>query len=64
LSIGVAIIVVGVILVGGIQYILAGGNATPVTAARKRIVNGMVALAAFLFAEAFLQWLIPGGVFK
>jgi hypothetical protein len=64
LSAGVAIIVVGVILVGGIQYIIAGGNATAVTAARKRIANGVIALAAFLFMFAFLQWLIPGGVFK
>jgi hypothetical protein len=64
LSAGVAIIVVGVILVGGIQYIIAGGNATAVTAARKRITNGVIALAAFLFMFAFLQWLIPGGVFK
>lgn len=63
LSAGVAVIVVGVILVGGIQYILAGGNATALTAARHRITNGLVALFAFLFMFSFLQWLIPGGIF-
>jgi hypothetical protein len=64
LSAGVAVIVTGVILVGGIQYIMAGGNATALTAARQRIMNGVIALFAFLFMFAFLQWLIPGGIFK
>src|SRR5581483_528699 len=64
LSAGVGIIVTGVIIVGGIQYIMAGGNPNAVTAARQRITNGLIALVAFIFALAFLQWLIPGGVFK
>jgi hypothetical protein len=64
LSAGVGIIVTGVILVGGIQYILAGGNATALQAARQRIINGLIALFSFLFIYAFLQWLIPGGVFN
>jgi hypothetical protein len=64
LSGGVAIVVTAVILVGGIQYILAGGNASAITAARHRITNGLIALFAFLFMFAFLQWLIPGGIFK
>ncbi|MBX4190713.1 hypothetical protein KW794_01355 [Candidatus Saccharibacteria bacterium] len=64
LSIGVGIIVTAVILVGGIQYILAGGNAGAITAARQRIINGLIALFAFLFIYTFLQWLIPGGIFK
>jgi hypothetical protein len=64
LSVGVGIIVTGVILVGGIQYIVAGGNPQAVAAARQRITNGLIALFAFLFIFAFLQWLIPGGIFK
>ncbi|MGH7156733.1 MAG: hypothetical protein ACREGG_01295 [Candidatus Saccharimonadales bacterium] len=64
LSAGVGIIVVGVILVGGIQYTLAGANPQRLTAARQRITNGLIALFAFLFIFAFLQWLIPGGIFK
>lgn len=63
LSAGVGIVVTGVIIVGGIQYTLAGDNATAVAAARQRITNGLIALLAFLFMWAFLQWLIPGGVF-
>ena len=64
LSIGVGIVVVGVIILGAIQYILAGSNAQAVTAARQRITNGLIALVAFIFTFAFLQWVIPGGIFS
>ena len=62
LSAGVGIIVIGVIILGGIQYSLAGDNATATGVAKKRITDGLIALAAFIFAFAFLQWLIPGGL--
>lgn len=64
LSAGVGIVVTGVILVGGIQYIMAGDNPNALQAARQRISNGLIALFVFLFIFAFLQWLIPGGIFK
>ncbi len=60
----VGVIVVGVIILGGIQYSIAGDKAEAVSAAKKRIINGVIALITFLFIFAFLQWLIPGGVFK
>lgn len=60
----VGVVVVGVIILGGIQYSIAGDKAEAVSAAKKRIINGVTALIAFLFIFAFLQWLIPGGVFK
>lgn len=63
LAAGVGIVVVGVIIVGGIQYMTSGDNPTALTAAKQRITNGLIALAAFLFTFAFLQWLIPGGIF-
>lgn len=59
---GVGIVVIGTIILGGIQYSMAGDNAQATTAARQRITNGLIALAAFIFAFAFLQWLIPGGL--
>jgi hypothetical protein len=62
LSAGVGIVVIGVIILGGIQYSIAGDNATATGAAKQRIINGLIALAAFLFLFAFLQWLIPGGI--
>jgi hypothetical protein len=63
LSAGVGIIVIAMIIVGGIQYSIAGDNATATAAARQRITNALIALAAYLFVFAFLQWLIPGGIF-
>lgn len=64
LSAGVGIIVAIVIIVGGIQYSMAGDNAQAVSAAKQRIINGLIALLAFLFMFAFLQWLVPGGAFS
>ncbi len=62
LSAGVGIVVTGAIIVGGIQYTLAGDNSTATQAAKKRITDGLIALVAFIFTFAFLQWLIPGGL--
>lgn len=59
----VAIVVVGVIVAGGVQYSMAGNSPEAVNAARRRITNGLIALGVFLITYAFLQWLIPGGVF-
>jgi hypothetical protein len=64
LSAGVGIIVIGVVILGGIQYSMAGDNASAITAARQRIINGLIALVAFIFLFGFVQWLIPGGIFK
>ena len=57
----VGVIVVGVIIAGGIQYSMAG-KPEAAAAARKRIINGLIALFAFIFIWAFLQWIIPGGI--
>lgn len=62
LSAGAAIIIVGSIIVGGIQYSLAGNNPSSVTAAKKRIADALIALFAFFFIWGFLQWLVPGGL--
>ena len=64
LSAGVGIVVVAVIIIGGIQYMTAGDNPQALTTAKHRITNGLIALMAFLLTFAFLNWLIPGGVFK
>lgn len=64
LSAGVAIVVIGMIIVGGIQYAIAGDNPTAVSAAKKRITDALLAFVVFLFTFAFLQWLIPGGIFN
>ena len=63
LSAGVGIIVIAMIILGGIQYSIAGDNPQATGAAKKRIGNALLALFAYLFIFAFLQWIIPGGLF-
>lgn len=64
LSAGVAIVIAGSIIVAGIQYTMAGNQPQVLTSARNRIINAVIALFAFLLIFAFLQWVIPGGVFS
>lgn len=63
LSAGIGVVVIGVIILGGIQYSMAGDNSQAVGAAKQRIINGLIALVAFIFMFAFLNWLLPGGAF-
>lgn len=58
----VGIVVVGTIILGGIQYSLASGKQDSTANAKKRIMNGIIALVAYLLIFGFLQWLVPGGV--
>lgn len=62
LSAGAGIIIVGSIIVGGIQYAIAGNNPNQVSAAKQRIVNSLIALVAFFLIFAFLSWIVPGGL--
>lgn len=57
----VGIVVVGSVILGGIQYSASDGDPGKVSAAKRRIINSLLALAAFVFLYAFLQWVIPGG---
>lgn len=63
MSFGVGIVVVGLIVVAGIQYITSGGVPQKIEAARHRITNAIIALVLYVFMFAIIQWLIPGGVF-
>lgn len=63
LSIGVGIIIVIMIIVGGINYSMAGGDPGKVAQAKSRILNAIYALIAYFFLFAFLQWVVPGGIF-
>jgi hypothetical protein len=64
LSIGVGIVVIGSIILGGIQYAMAGDSPEAVNKAKQRITNASIALLAYMFVFEFLQWLIPGGIFN
>lgn len=47
----------------GIQYMSARDNAQAVQDAKNKIWNVVYGLLAYFFLYAFIQWLIPGGVF-
>lgn len=52
------------IIMGGIQYAASTGDPQKVTAAKDRIRNTIIAVAAYFFLYGFLQFLIPGGIFN
>jgi hypothetical protein len=58
----VGLVIVIMITVGGIQYAAAGPDPSAVVAARKRIINAVIALVLYIFMFSFLQWLVPGGI--
>lgn len=64
LSMAFGLIIVISLIIGGIQYTASTGDPQKVTEAKKRIVNTIIALVAYLFLFAFLQFLIPGGIFN
>ncbi len=49
---------------GGIQYASSGGDPQKASAAKSRITKTLMAFFMYAFIWAFLQYLIPGGVFK
>ncbi len=63
LSAIVGIVIVIMIIVGGIQYSAAGANPQATQAAKGRITTAITALIIYIFTFAFLQWIVPGGIF-
>jgi hypothetical protein len=63
LSGAVGAVIVIMIAVGGIQYTTSRDDPQAVLAAKNRIKNAVLALVFYLFGFAFLQYLIPGGIF-
>lgn len=61
---GVVVVVTAMIVMGGFQYIWAHGSPDLIQKAKKQITNAVIALLTFIFIYAFLQWLIPGGLFN
>jgi hypothetical protein len=52
------------IIIAAIQYSASGGDPQKVSAAKKRLYSTVVAIVAYIFLFALLQFLIPGGVFQ
>jgi hypothetical protein len=63
LGIGVGIVIVIMVVIGGIQYATAGDNPQAIQDAKGRIFNALIALVVFGLLYAFLNWLLPGGLF-
>jgi len=64
LSVGVGVVVLAMIIIGAIQYSASGGNPQTVAAARKKIINAILALVVYALMFALLDFLIPGGIIK
>lgn len=60
---GIGVVAAISIVVAGVIYTTAGGDSAKVGKAKTMIQNTVVGLFAYAFMWAFLNWLIPGGVF-
>ena len=61
---GVGIVGTLGIIISGIQYLTARDNESQLVKAKTRLFNIAIGLIAYAVMYAFLQWLIPGGVFN
>ncbi len=59
----VGIVAVISLISAGIMHATAEGDPQKASRARARIVNTLIALIAYFFLYAFLQFLIPNGLF-
>lgn len=64
LSAGVGLVIIGSIIVGGVQYSASRGDPQATANAVKRIQNTMIALVIFIFGYAILNYVIPAGFLK
>lgn len=64
LSIGVGFVIIGSLIVAGIQYTTSRGDPQATAKALGRVSNTVGALLLFIFAYAILNWLIPGAILK
>jgi hypothetical protein len=64
LTAGVAVVAVGGVVYGSVLYTAAGGNAEQVKKARDIIRNTIFGLVVYALMFAFLNYLIPGGIFS
>ena len=60
---GVTLAIVGNIIFAGIQYSTAQGDPSTASKSKKRIQDALIAFLMYACLYAFIQWLIPGGVF-
>ena len=64
LSNGVGLVIIGSIIVGGIQYTMSAGDPQAAAKATGRIRATVIALGLYIFAYPLLNYVIPSGFFK
>jgi hypothetical protein len=64
LSYGVGMVIVGSIIVAGIQYTTSAGDPQAAAKAIGRIKATMIALGIFIFSYPILNYLLPSGFFS
>lgn len=62
LSIAIGLVVTIGVITGGIQYATSADDPGKVSKAKAKIATSIVALLAFIFLRAFLNYVLPGGV--
>lgn len=63
LSVGVGVVAVAMIIIGGLQYTASRSDPKAVAAAKSKITNAVIGIVVYVLIYAFLQWLVPGGLF-
>lgn len=63
LSGAVGVVVLIMIAWGGLQYTSSRDNPQQTAQAKDHISNAVLALIMYVFMVAFLNWLVPGGLF-
>jgi hypothetical protein len=63
LSAGVGLLVIGSVIIAGIQYSASRGNPQATQASIKRITNAIIGLLIYIFMFAILNFIVPGGLF-
>ncbi|HSX08477.1 MAG TPA: hypothetical protein VLG11_06325 [Candidatus Saccharimonadales bacterium] len=64
LSAGVGLVVIGSIVLAGIQYTSSRGDPSATSRAIGRIRSSLIALVIFIFATALLDFILPQGFLK
>lgn len=64
LTVGAGLVMIGSMIVAGIQYSTSRGDPQATSAAIKRIASTFGALLLFIFIYALANWLIPAGILK
>ena len=60
----VGVAVVTAIIYGAIEYTTSAGNPQRTEAGKKRIIEALIGLVAFLLLYSFMQFIVPGGLFN